>query len=130
MLRQLRQSSLRLGLISNADAMEVASWADCSLAGLFDVEVFSCEVGCAKPDHAIFRRCVDALGLEPGECLFVGDGGSNELIGARQVGLGTVFVSGVIAGFWPERIAQRIPTADHHVAWAAQIPALLDTLRA
>ena len=130
MLRQLRQSGFRLALISNADAMEVATWANCSLAGLFDVEVFSCEVGCAKPDPAIFRKCLDALGLEAGECLFVGDGGSNELIGAKDVGLGTVFVSGVIAELWPERVQQRIGTADHHVAWASQVPALLDALKA
>jgi len=129
MLHELRQAGYRLGLISNADAMEVASWADCRLAGLFDVEVFSCDAGCAKPDPAIFLHCLDRLGLQAGECLFAGDGGSSELIGARDVGLGTILVSGVIAELWPERIPQRIATADHHVAWVTEIPALLETLR-
>jgi len=125
MLGHLRQAGLRLGLISNADAMEVAAWAGCPLAGLFDVEVFSCEVGHVKPEPAIFHKCLDALGLKSEECLFVGDGGSNELIGAKEVGLTTVFVSGVIAELWPERIPQRIEAADHHVVWVSQILPLL-----
>src|SRR3954468_1659951 len=40
-LGRLRTAGFRLGLISNADVMEVAAWADSPLAGLFDVEVFS-----------------------------------------------------------------------------------------
>jgi len=37
----------------------------------------------------------------------------------------TVFVSGVIAELWPEYVAQRIPTADHHIA---QVPQILELL--
>jgi len=68
---------------------------------------------------------VDALGRKPGECFFVGDGGSNELIGAKEVGMKTVFVSGVIAELWPETVAQRMPIADHHIAWVPEILNLL-----
>ncbi len=101
--------------------MEVAAWAESPLAGLFEVEIFSCEVGCVKPEPAIFHRCLDALGLKPKECLFVGDGGSNELIGAKEVGLSTVFVSGVIAEHCPERVPERLEISDHHVTWVPQI---------
>src|SRR5262245_34290172 len=38
-LRAIRTAGLRLALISNADVMEVAAWADSPLAGMFDVEV-------------------------------------------------------------------------------------------
>src|SRR5262245_6726042 len=44
-IRDLRQAGFRLGLISNADVMEAAPWPNSPLAGLFDVEVFSCAVG-------------------------------------------------------------------------------------
>jgi putative hydrolase of the HAD superfamily len=71
-LRQLRRAGVRLGLISNADAVEVAAWNDCPLAGLFDVEVFSCVVGCVKPERAIYDNCLVRLGLSAAECLFVG----------------------------------------------------------
>ena len=125
MLKRLRRAGLRLGLVSNADAMEVAAWRDCPLSGLFDSEVFSCEVGLVKPEPAIYRKCLDALDVPVGECMFVGDGGSNELVGAKEVGLTTVFVSGVIEKLWPERIPQRIEISDHHIVWAPEIVALL-----
>ena len=124
-LKRLRKSGLRLGLISNADKMEVASWAECPLAGHFDFEVFSCEVGLVKPEATIYRTCLDGLALSPQECIYVGDGGSNELIGAREVGLTTVLVSGVIAELWPERIPSRIEITDHHIQWVPEILPLL-----
>jgi putative hydrolase of the HAD superfamily len=125
MLKRLRTAGVRLGLVSNADAIEVATWADCPLAGLFDSEVISCEVGMVKPEPEIYRRCLGELSLKAGECMFVGDGGSDELAGAKEVGLTTVFVSGVIAELWPERIPARIASADHHLRWAHEVPGLL-----
>jgi len=124
-LQQLRRAGFGLGLVSNADATEVETWKDCPLSGLFDAEVFSCEVGHVKPEAAIFHKCIDALGRKPEECLFAGDGGSNELVGAKAVGMATVFVSGVIAELWPEKVAERIPVADHHIASVPEILALL-----
>ena len=40
-----------------------------------------------KPDPAIFRLSMDALGASPDECLYVGDGGSDELAAARALGM-------------------------------------------
>lgn len=124
-LKHLRAAGLRLGLISNADVMGVAAREQSPLVGLFDVEIFSCEVGYVKPDPAIFHRCLDEIKLKPSECLFVGDGGSNELIGAKEVGLSTVFVSGVMAEYWPEKVPERIKISDYHVTLMPQILALL-----
>jgi HAD superfamily hydrolase (TIGR01509 family) len=119
MLQRLRKAGLKLALLSNADVMDIASFRGSALAGLFDVEVFSCDAGCAKPEAPIYHACLEGLGLEAGECVFVGDGGSDELAGARAVGLRTIFVSGAIEELWPERIAGRQAVADHHVrnAW-------------
>jgi len=125
-LRSLRAAGLRLGLISNADVMEVEAWHDCPLAGRFAAEVCSCDVGGVKPEPAIYAHCLRRLGLPAGECWFVGDGGSNELIGARDVGLTTLFVSGVIAEFWPERVQLRMSHGDYHVE---HVPQVLELLR-
>jgi len=124
-LRKLRAAGLRLGLISNADVMEVAAWADSPLAGLFDVEVFSCLAGCVKPEPEIFASCLEALEVTAQESIFVGDGSSDELIGAKAVGMKTVFVSGVIRELWPEKIAERAAIADYHVAWVPEVLGLL-----
>jgi putative hydrolase of the HAD superfamily len=52
----------------------------------FDVRIWSCEHGCAKPDETIYRSCVDALGCEPARALFFDDRPRN-VDGARQVGI-------------------------------------------
>jgi putative hydrolase of the HAD superfamily len=124
-LKQLRTAGFKLGLISNADVVEVAAWADSPLAGLFDVEVFSCTAGCVKPERVIYIKCLDALLVRAEESMFVGDGSSDELIGAKSVGMKTVFVSGVIQELWPDKIAERIALADHHIAWVPEILGLV-----
>jgi len=124
MLRSLRAGGYKVALLSNADAFDIADYGSSALRGCFDVEIFSCDVGCVKPEPEIFHKCLDALGLPASECVFVGDGGSNELAGARAVGLRTVFVSGVMAELWPGQIAARLAAADHHVEWAHEVEAL------
>ena len=127
MLQRLRKTGLRLALLSNADVMDIAAYSGSALAGLFDVEVFSCHAGCAKPEAPIYHACLEGLGLEAGECVFVGDGGSDELAGARAVGMRTIFVSGAIEELWPERIPGRQAIADHHVKNAWDVERLVAT---
>jgi len=115
LLSRLRDRGIQLGLISNLDASEFAGWAASPLAGAFDAELFSCEVGMAKPDTAIYVECLSRMGLRAHECIFVGDGGGNEFFGARQAGLYTVMFSGVIKELWPERIATLEQSADTHI---------------
>jgi putative hydrolase of the HAD superfamily len=124
-LDTLRRSGLRLALLSNADVMEIEGWGESPLATRFDVEIFSCRVGMVKPEHSIYQRCLEALALGPGECWFVGDGGSNELAGAREIGLTTVFVSGVVAQCWPDQVPPRLAVCDLHVR---RVPELLPLL--
>ena len=124
LLSNLRSRGMRLGLISNADASEIVTWSSSPLAGLFDAEVFSCNVGLVKPDSAIYAECLNQLELPARDCIFVGDGGSNELIGARQAGLYSVFFSGIIEELWPERIETLAATADIHIRSLAEIMSL------
>jgi putative hydrolase of the HAD superfamily len=124
-LRSLRENGFKLALLSNADVMDIEAYGESTLAGLFDVEIFSCDAGCAKPEPEIFHACLEALALPAAECVFAGDGGSDELQGAKAVGLRTVFVSGIIEELWPERIAARRAVADHHVRWVPEILPLL-----
>ncbi|MCW2510542.1 MAG: haloacid dehalogenase, partial [Modestobacter sp.] len=61
-----------------------------AVAPLVDAPVFSFVLGVKKPAAAIFLACCAALDVEPQQCLYVGDGGSNELYGAREVGMRAV----------------------------------------
>jgi putative hydrolase of the HAD superfamily len=65
-----RTAGIRTALLSNADGPgEPIPWLD----RLFDVQVFSGDVGVAKPDLEIYRLTVSRLGLAPAECVFVDD---------------------------------------------------------
>ena len=87
MLWGLKARGIRLGLISNCyieEAEVIRRWAEVSC---FDDLRLSCEQGIAKPDPRIFRQGMAALGVEPGECLYIGDGGSMELEAASTLGM-------------------------------------------
>jgi putative hydrolase of the HAD superfamily len=60
---------------------------------LFDTVLFSCEVKLKKPDRRIYELCAQRLGVEPDECLYVGNGGSDELAGARRAGMTPVLLT-------------------------------------
>jgi putative hydrolase of the HAD superfamily len=111
-LGELKRRGKRIGLVSNADTMEVAAWRECPIADLFDVTVFSCHVGCAKPEPGIYEMALRQLGAGPSEAIFIGDGGSEELRGARALGITTVMIAGIIRELWPERIPARQKDAD------------------
>jgi putative hydrolase of the HAD superfamily len=111
-IQTLRQRRLRIGLISNADVMEVTAWPRCPIADLFDSTIFSCYVGHVKPESAIYRLSLDQLGVAPSEAVFVGDGGSNELQGAKGLVITTVFITAVMSEIWPEKIPERTRLAD------------------
>jgi len=112
-LKRLKENGLKLGLLSNADVMEIAMWDKSPIAGLFDSTVFSCFVGYAKPDREIYNISMKELGVTAEESVFIGDGGSNELKGAKEAGITTIMITGIIQELWPEKISERKKWADH-----------------
>jgi FMN phosphatase YigB (HAD superfamily) len=84
---RLYDRDIRLAVVSNCFAEDVAAWPGCALAPWFAAAVFSCEVGAAKPEPAIYLEAARRLGVEPGDALFIGDGGDDELLGAERAGL-------------------------------------------
>ena len=125
-LKRLREDGYLIGLISNADAMEYEAWLGSPLSSLIDADVFSCDAGCVKPEREIYEKCFELLGVTGRDCLFVGDGGSNELVGAKEAGMTTAFLSGVMAELWPERIAEPIAVSDHHLESIPGVHSLLE----
>ena len=87
MLDHLRSRNVRLGIVSNCFAEDVAAWSQCSLASYFDCTVFSFEVGVAKPDPEIYMEATRRLGVAASDTWFIGDGAQEELSGAEQAGL-------------------------------------------
>ncbi|MFE2327585.1 HAD family hydrolase [Streptomyces sp. NPDC059385] len=94
LLGLLAERGLALGLLSNIPE-ELAAHYEATQPWLerFAVRGLSCRIGSAKPEPAAYRWCVRALGLPPGEVLFVDDRAEN-VRAARELGLrGHLFTS-------------------------------------
>jgi putative hydrolase of the HAD superfamily len=114
-LKKLKSLGKLLGLISNGDVNEIAGWSDSPIQQYFDSVIFSCHVGYIKPEREIFEMCIRELDVTPHEALFVGDGGSDELKGAQDMGITTVLTTHVIKHLWPEEIEARKKHADFEI---------------
>ena len=91
-LRRIRSAGLRTVLMSVCSEEVPQLWPDTPFAGLFDAALFSCVEGLTKPDAEFYRRAARAVGAQPGECVYVGDGACRELSGARDVGMEAVLI--------------------------------------
>ena len=88
-LSELRRRGLKLGLITNSFPEDVQGWEQSPLRSFFDAAVFSCSAGLVKPNPAIYFAVCKELAVLPQDALFLGDGGDDELAGARSAGLAT-----------------------------------------
>jgi len=86
-LRAIKQRGLSTALVSDCTHELPAFLPGLPVARLLDAQVFSVRLGACKPDPEIYLAACDQLGVEPGDCLYVGDGGSHELTGAEAVGM-------------------------------------------
>lgn len=87
MLSALKKKGIRIGLISNCFSEEAIVIKKSILYPYFDMVCLSCDEGLKKPDPAIYKKCLEGLNLDAGDCLYVGDGGSDELEAAKIVGM-------------------------------------------
>jgi putative hydrolase of the HAD superfamily len=90
MLSALKKRGLLVGLISNCFSEEAYVIRRSEIFTCFDGIYRSYEQGIQKPDEEIFQRCMDGFSVKAEECIYVGDGGSNELETARKLGMKAV----------------------------------------
>jgi HAD superfamily hydrolase (TIGR01509 family) len=91
-LDRLRAAGLRLGVVSNADGRVEEALVAAGLRDCFEVVLDSALAGVEKPDPAIFRAALDALGVAPAEALYVGDLYEVDVVGARAAGMQAVLL--------------------------------------
>ena len=92
-LRSLRSGGIRLGLITNGDAVgQRAKVQKAGLEPLLDVILVAGEFGVAKPDPRIFLHTLERLRVEPHEAWMVGDNLYADIGGAQGVGIYGIWV--------------------------------------
>jgi putative hydrolase of the HAD superfamily len=91
-LETLRAAGYRTAVVSNWDKRLHTVLAEAGLRPLFDAVVISSEAGWEKPAVGIFRVAERIFGVEPSECLHVGDSRKHDLAGARAAGWAALLV--------------------------------------
>lgn len=89
-LTEARARGLRTAVVSDCTYELPDVLPRLPVAGLLDTCVYSVEVGECKPHPAMYAAACHRLQVAPGECLYIGDGGGQELTGAVAVGMDAV----------------------------------------
>jgi putative hydrolase of the HAD superfamily len=104
-LQSLRADGLAVGIISNGEAVvqkrkiQVAGFSE-----LANVVLISGEIGIRKPDQRIFELAATKLGLNPVECIFIGDNPIADVLGATKAGMAAVYFGTLES--WPSKLSR------------------------
>ncbi len=91
-LTALARMGIRMAVVSDAPRLPV--WLRICGLGLqhyFDVVVAFDDTGVRKPDPRPFLKALEHLQVKPEEGLMIGDWAERDMVGAKKVGLTTVF---------------------------------------
>lgn len=89
------------------------------LADLFVTHISASDVGAAKPDAKVFHAACKHLELEPEQVLHIGDHPVQDILGAAQIGMKTVWINRTGAQWEDE------PGADYEVTSLERVLDLL-----
>ncbi len=89
---EIHESVQRIALVTDIDVEAADSLLDrLGLRRHFDAIILSETEHAYKPDPVLYRRALEALRTEAGQCLFISDS-SLDLIGARKEGMHTALI--------------------------------------
>lgn len=95
----LKYRDINIGLLTNCGPNVQAIVESSEIMPFLDGAIYSTKVGIKKPDPEIYKIACRAIGIHPAETIFIGDGDSNELVGAEKAGLTSIKIErGDIAG--------------------------------
>jgi putative hydrolase of the HAD superfamily len=91
-LAAVRDAGFAVGVCSNWGWELDGFLEEVGLLDYVDVGVTSARAGARKPHPSIYARSIEALGVAPGEVLFVGDSWEPDVRGPRRSGMAAVHV--------------------------------------
>ena len=126
MLQTLRSQGYILGALSNGNADVKLTGA----ADLFDFQFNADMVGSAKPDAEMFEAALHHTGLRPEQVVHIGDHPINDVKGAMDAGLWTLWVnlSSINPAAYPWSRWPEAKRADIEVTSLQQIPAAIEEI--
>lgn len=124
---ELRGLGIRVGVLSNtiwSRAHHRRIFERDGVLDLIDGDVYSSEIPWAKPHPSAFRAAADAVGVDPAECVYVGDRSFEDVHGSQQVGMRAILVphstipvdQRVEVDARPDAVADTLDEVARHVA--------------
>ncbi|KPJ54069.1 hypothetical protein AMJ39_02080 [candidate division TA06 bacterium DG_24] len=112
----VKARDVHLGLISDIDDDYLYFQMDTfGITGLFDSITTSEAVGVGKPNPKIFLAALEQAGCSGGEAVYVGDSREKDMMGAKAVGMMTIWLG-----------SGECPEADHQIDDIGSVPSILE----
>lgn len=93
MLERLRKRGKGVYLLSNAQKLFTEYELHMlGIAGYFDGILISSEYGVKKPDIRFFEILLETFGLDPKECIMIGNDALCDIEGAKRAGMDTCYI--------------------------------------
>ena len=92
-LQWLKDSGYALGVVTSGPEYQRLKLKLTGLEEYFDVIVTRDDVKAIKPEPRIFLHALEKLGVEPGEAVYVGDSLTQDVYGAKHVGMTAVWIN-------------------------------------
>ena len=109
-IADLHRRGYTLGIISNLiGTREIPDWLEADgFSPYFKAVVLSSVFGKRKPDPAIYLEAARRAGVEPANCVYIGDNLKRDVTGTRDAGFGMVVIM-----ISPEDLAQETITDEN-----------------
>jgi putative hydrolase of the HAD superfamily len=91
-LAELKARGLKLGLAANQPLAALRRLDEAGIGHYFDNQGISGIYGFRKPDVRLFLQALEDIGVEPADCVMIGDRIDNDIIPAKLLGMQTVLV--------------------------------------
>jgi HAD superfamily hydrolase (TIGR01549 family) len=88
-----RQRGYKIGIVSNASTLHKQPLIDFDLERFLDVSIFSCDIGHAKPEPAIYLIACQRLNVAPEKVVFVGDSYNMDVKKPLELGMQAIHIS-------------------------------------
>jgi len=122
-LLELVKRGIRLGVVSDAPRLQV--WMRLCSLGLqhvFDAVVTFEDTGERKPAPAPFREVLKRLQVDPHEAMMIGDWAERDVVGARSLGMTTVFAR------YGDTFDTQVSGADHDIDDLLELVGIVDRI--
>ena len=120
MLEKLKERKLPMGMITNGyGQFQMDNIMALGIEDYFQTILISEWEDVKKPDSQIFLRAADKLGLQPNECVFIGDHPNNDVLAAKHVGM---------TGIWKKDVQWEDFQAEYVIDDLMEIPTIIDGL--